>query len=417
MIALVDCNNFYASCERLFRPELRGKPVVVLSNNDGCVIARSNEAKALGVKMGAPWHLMDKDLQEQLTVFSSNYTFYADMSARVMNNLARFTDRVDVYSIDECFLQFSHHEGFTGGLEKYCHLIRNTIIRNTGIPVSIGVATSKTLAKMANKLAKKFNGVLVLDTDEKVTDAVNSYPVEDLWGIGRASSSKLLKLGIKTAGELRNQPVDWVRKTFTVQGERMWYELWGKSCIPLKEVLDRRKGVCTSKGFGRLVDDYEELQEIATNYACRIAEKLRKDKCCTTNLSVRLLTNPFRKDLPQLFPSVVLSLPYPTNSTPDLVKHALIGLKKIYRPGFKFLKYELTATGLIPESEVQLNIFQDYKGTKHIKVSRLMDQLNSHYGKGTLRMATEDKKHNWDMRRNFLSPNYTTDWKDIIKVR
>jgi DNA polymerase V len=242
MIALVDCNNFYASCERLFRPELNGGPVVVLSNNDGCIIPRSDEAKDLGIKMGMVWHLMDKRLQDKVIKFSRNYTLYADMSARVMNNLARFTDRVNVYSIDECFLQLYPNTEFE--LLNYGHHIRRSIVQNTGIPISVGIAPSKTLAKMANKLAKAAGGVFLLDTQEKITEAVKDYPVEKLWGIGHAGFKKLLTHGISTAGQLRQQPLEWIRKIFTIQGVRMWYEPESKGCtdkypIPLLSHLSR----------------------------------------------------------------------------------------------------------------------------------------------------------------------------------
>jgi DNA polymerase V len=340
------------------------------------------------------------------------------MSARVMNNLARFTPRVDVYSIDECFLLFDRHpELAAGSLENYAYVIRQTVMHNTGIPISIGIAPTKTLAKLANKLAKKVNGVCVLDTDEKVATALATYPVADLWGIGRAGNKKLLEAGVETALQFRNMPLEWVKKVFTIQGARMWYELHGTSCIPLKETLDRKKGICTSRGFGRLVDDFRTLVDIATNYASRVAEKLRKDKSCATNLSVRLLTNQFRKDLPQAYPWTAFSLPYPTNSTPDIVRFTLRALQGIYKPGFKFLKLEIICTGLIPESEVQLNAFSPYKGEINNKLSKMIDKLNSHYGAGTLRLATESTNKDWNMRQRYLSPQYTTNWQHIPKVR
>ena len=235
MIALVDCNNFYASCERLFRPEYNGRPVIVLSNNDGCVIARSNEAKALGIKMGAVFYMMEEMIKEhQILVFSSNYTLYGDMSARVMNNLARFAPAVEVYSIDECFLDLT---GMTD-LEAYAHRIRHSVIRNTGIPVSVGIAPTKTLAKLANKMCKHTGGVCVLDTEEKIRQAVETYQVEDLWGIGRAYAAKLITMGINTAADLRNMPIGFIQERLTIQGVRMWNELWGKSCIPVNDALD-----------------------------------------------------------------------------------------------------------------------------------------------------------------------------------
>lgn len=415
MFALVDCNNFYVSCERLFRPELRNKPVVVLSNNDGCVISRSEEAKTLGISMTAPWFSI-KDIVKahQVTAFSSNYTLYADMSARVMTNLARFTPHAEVYSIDECFL------GLNGlkfkELDSYGKEIHKTVVRNTGIPISIGIAPSKTLAKLANKLAKQ-RKVYVLDTAERISAAVNEFPVQDIWGIGRAYTRKLNSAGILTAGDLRNKPLEWVRKNFTIQGVRLWYELWGRSCIPLSQSADRRKAVCTSRQFGKLTESYEDIAEAAAVYTTRLAEKLREDNSCASLLSVRLATNPNRKELPQYFKTITIPLPYPLNNTPDLVKYALLGLKKIYTAGYKFSKVEVTASGLVPEQEIQLNLFHSDPGLKKNKLSKLMDKLNKYYGRGTLRTAAEGFEQPWAMRRNYLSPAYTTNWNDIIKVQ
>jgi len=414
MVALVDCNNFYASCERLFKPELIGKPIIVLSNNDGCVIARSNEAKDLGITMGAVFYMIEEDIKKhKINVFSSNYTLYGDMSARVMTNLARFSTEVEVYSIDECFL------GLTGifDLERYAHLIRNSIIQNTGIPVSVGIAPTKTLAKLANKMCKRTGGLCVLDTEEKITAAVKEYNVEDIWGIGRAYAKQLILLGIETAADLRDQPIGFVQDKLTIQGVRMWNELWGRSCIPLSDVLERKKGLCTSRAFSKLTNDMEELSEATASYANRLSLKLRKDQSCATVISVRLLTNRFKADEPQAFPSITIPLTHAVNNTSEIVKVALFGLRAIYREGFMYQKVEVTATGLIPETEVQLNMFSKWNGPINDKLSKIMDQINGHYGRGTVRIAAEGTAQRWAMKRNFLSPAYTTQWKDIIKTK
>ena len=414
MFGLADCNNFYASCERLFQPQLNGMPIVVLSNNDGCVIARSNEAKALGVKMGAVFYQIKNLIaQHQIAVFSSHYTLYGDMSARVMTNLARFTPEVEVYSIDECFLGL---QGYSN-LEAYGHLVRNTVIKNTGIPISLGIAPTKVLAKVANKTAKKNNGVMVLDTDDKIKQILTTYPVEDLWGIGRQYAHKLIAMGIETAEQLRNLPIDWVQTHMTIVGVRMWRELWGESCIPLELTLDRKKAMCTSRAFGKLTGDYTELREATASYMSRLALKLRREQCCATAITVKLQTNRFNPNHRQFFPSITLALPHPVNNTHDLVRTALEGLRKIYVRGYLFQKVEVMATGLIPETEVQLNMFSEYKGASHDKLSKIMDNLNAHFGAGTLRMATEGQKQRWTLRREFLSPAYTTNWNDIIKTK
>jgi len=414
MFALADCNNFYASCHRLFEPQYNGFPVIVLSNNDGCVIARSNEAKACGIAMGAPYFKIQEEIKKHnIAVFSSHYTLYGDISARVMTNLARFTPNVEVYSIDECFLGLN---GFHN-LNAYAKEIRETVIYNTGIPISVGIAPSKVLAKVANKTSKKHNGVMVLETQEQISKALADYPVEDLWGVGRQFAHKLIKGGIETAAQFRDLPMDWVQSNMTIVGLRMWRELWGESCIPLKSVLEPKKGMCTSRAFGKLTTDYNELKEATSSYAARLAVKLRREKLCTSVLSVRLLTNKFKSESSQACPSITIPLEHPVNNTIDLVKVALYGLKKIYMRGYLFQKVEVTATGLLPESEVQLNIFSDWNGAKHDKISDVLDKLNLHYGAGTLRMAGEGSDQKWAMKRAFLRPCYTTDWNDIIKVK
>lgn len=414
MFALADCNNFYASCHRLFEPRFKGSPVVVLSNNDGCVIARSDEAKAMGIAMGAPYFkIRDQIQKDNIAVFSSHYTLYGDISARVMTNLARFTPDVEVYSIDECFLGL---QGFEK-LNEYATVLRETVIKNTGIPISIGVAPTKVLAKVANKTSKKKNGVMVLETEEQINDALADYPVEDLWGVGKQFAHKLIRDGIETAAQFRNLPINWVQSHMTIVGVRMWRELWGESCIPLKIVLDPKKGMCTSRAFGKLTTDYNELKEATSSYAARLGVKLRREGLCTSIITVRLLTNQFGPEALQTYPSITIALDHPVNNSIDLVKTALSGLKKIYMRGYLFQKVEVTATGLIPESEVQLNMFSEFNGVKHNKVSKVLDQLNFHYGNGTLRMASEGINQEWTMKRQFLSPYYTTNWKDIIKVK
>lgn len=387
---------------------------MVLSNNDGCVIARSNEAKNCGIRMGAPYFKIRHEIKKyDIAVFSSHYTLYGDISARVMTNLARFTPEVEVYSIDECFL------GLSGvrNLSSYAKCIRETVIKNTGIPVSVGIAPTKVLAKVANKTSKKCNGVMVLETQEQIDAALADYPVEDLWGIGRQFSHKLIKDGIETAAQFRNLPMNWVQSNMTIVGLRIWRELWGHSCLPLRTVLDPKKGMCTSRAFGKLTSDYNELKEATASYAARLGTKLRREKLCATVVSVRLLTNKFGPEALSAFPAITIPLEHPVNNTIDLVKIALFGLKKIYLRGYLFQKVEVTATGLIPETEVQLNIFSEFKGKKHDQVSKIIDQLNSHYGTGTLKMAGEGINQKWTMKRQFLCPSYTTNWNDIIKVK
>lgn len=387
---------------------------MVLSNNDGCVIARSNEAKELGIAMGIPFYQIREQVKAQgIAVFSSHYTLYGDLSARVMTNLARFTPDVEVYSIDECFLGL---KGFSN-LQAYAEEIRNTVIRNTGIPISLGVAPTKVLAKVANKIAKKASGVMLLNSPESIAEALSNFSVADVWGIGGQYAKMLQSMQVKTAAQFRALPMEWVQKNMSVVGTRIWRELWGESCIPLKLFTDPKKGLCTSRAFGKLTSDYGELEEATASYTARLAIKLRREQRCATVIGVRLLTNRFNTKQPQCFPCVSIPLPHPVNNTNDLVKAALFGLKKIYLTGYRYQKVEVSATGLIPETEVQLNLFNPYKGIKNDKISQVMDTLNTYYGAGTLRIATEGANPKWKLRRDFLSPEYTTKWKDIIKTK
>jgi len=413
MIALVDCNNFYASCERLFQPRYNGRPVVVLSNNDGCVIARSNEAKDLGIRMGDPFFKIETQLRRAgVAVFSSNYPLYGDMSARVMTNLARLSPKVEVYSIDECFLDLTG----LGNLDSYAHQIRDAVIQNTGIPLSVGIAPTKVLAKVANRMCKRGRGVCVLDTDEKIREALEDFEVGDLWGVGRASVKKLQAAGIFTAADLRKQSVGFVKDRLTIQGVRIWSELWRQPCLQVSELEDRKKGLCTGRSFGKMTGELQQIEEATASYAHRLSRKLRADKSCASVITVRLLTNRFKAELPQTFPSVSLALDNPVNNAHDLVRVALKGLKKIYRRGFLYQKVEVSATGLIPEEEVQLNLFHSWQGPAHDKLSQVMDRLNRHYGSGTVRIAAEGTTQKWKLRSDFLSPCYTTRWEDIVKV-
>jgi len=413
MFALCDCNNFYASAERLFRPELNGKPVVVLSNNDGCVIARSEEAKACGIKMGDPEFLV-RDLIKKFSihVFSSNYVLYGDMSERVMHNLSRWFPRLDVYSIDEAFGWL----GGIGNLDTYVPMVRNSVVQNTGIPVSIGVAPTKTLAKLANKLSKKCGGVMVLDTDEKISAAVKDFPVSDLWGVGRQYYKKFQELGITTAGELREMPEMWFKQHLTVMGQRMWNELWGRPAIPLDAVRENTKGITVSRSFRNYIEQPDILAEAVTLYASRLAEKLRREQLRCLYLQVFLYTNKNREDHPQHFPSYTHKLLLASNNTTDLVSIAVKVAQRLFKDGVKYRKAGVIATGLVPESELQLNVFAAHDSGKKDKVSAVLDKLNLAYGRGTLRMATEGFEKKWRLKHEYLSKGYTTRWPDIIKV-
>ncbi|MFD2599030.1 Y-family DNA polymerase [Sphingobacterium corticis] len=412
VFALCDCNNFYASAERLFRPSLKGLPIVVLSNNDGCVIARSEEAKAAGIRMGDPEFLI-RDLLKKfdIQVFSSNYVLYGDLSERVMSNLARWYPMVIPYSIDESF-------AWAGGIDNlgdYTKRVREEVIRNTGIPVSIGAAPTKTLAKVANKIAKKNSGTCVLSTPEDITKAVENFPIDDLWGIGRQYYQKLQAMKIETVGQLRDLPEGWFKQHMTVQGQRLWNELWGRPMLSLGDPPPKAKGLSVTRSFSGYIENPDILCEAVTTYASRLAEKLRTEKMCCQFLEVFLLTNKHREDHPQHYPRHTHRLAIASNNTLHIVAAATKVARMLFQYGIKYRKAGVLATALVPESEVQFNLFQKHD-EKADKLSSVLDHLNMAYGRGTIRIASEGYKKEWRLKHEFLSGGYTTRWDEIIKV-
>jgi len=417
MFALVDCNNFYASCERVFNPKLRHQSIVVLSNNDGCIIARSNEAKALGIKMGEPYYLVKAKLKQHgVAVFSSNYTLYGDMSARVMQTLEQFSPEIETYSIDEAFLNL---QGFTKDLTLYAAEIRKTVKQWTGIPVSIGIAPTKTLAKMANHLAKKtpeLNGVLELSHPTLTEMALAKTGVQDIWGIGQQSAAFLSRSGIETALQFTACESRWVRQHLHVVGLRTQEELRGISCLPLELVPPLKKGITTSRSFGKKVSDKAELKQALVTYTSRAAEKLRASHLQARHLHVSIRTNPFSKTDKWFSNATGLTLPHPTNYTPELVQYASQCLDAIYRPGFAYTKCGIMLTDLVEEGTGNLDLFYPANASKQQALMQALDQLNRHYGKGTVSLAGTGTKQRWRMLRSLKSPHYTTDLKAVIKA-
>ena len=341
MIALVDCNSFYASCEQVFRPDLLGKPVVVLSNNDGCVIAANKEAKALAhIPMFEPVFKIKQVLQENnVTCFSSNYTLYADMSQRVMQTLHKFSPLVEEYSIDESFVDVSHYH--KNELYEIATKIRDAVFKNTGIPVGIGIAKTKSLSKVANKFAKKVTenkGVFVVDTEEKRKYLLASTALKDIWGIGRKHAIRVEKTGAKNALDFANLSVAWVRKELTVVGERLWRELNNLPCLEIVSLPDAKKGIGTAKSFGQKLTDYYLIEEATSYYVAEVADLLRQQSSAATCIEVFLQTNFFSKNENQYFKNIFITLDSPTNNTIKLTKEALSGLRKIYKPGYRYKK-------------------------------------------------------------------------------
>ena len=417
MYALVDCNNFYASCERVFNPTLRHKPIVVLSNNDGCVVARSNEAKALGIPMGAPAFEYKKLFQEyNVHVFSSNYALYGDMSNRVTRILRNYTPDLEVYSIDESFLQFKGFEAYD--LVEYGKLIREDVLKNTLIPTCIGIAPTKALTKVANRIAKKYpqlGGVYVIDAEEKRIKALKWLDIEDVWGIGRQFSKKLKAKGVNKALDFTLLPDDYVRKEFSVVGLRLKKELEGISAMELEDVKTK-KNIATTRSFDKTYEDKAYLQERIATFAATCAEKLRNQHSNCNLLTVFIYTNRFQVDMPQYYQSINVTIPFPTNSSIELIKFAKIGLDAIYKKGYAYKKAGVIVGGITPESEKQFNLFED-EHPKHRKLMNVMDQMNFKYGVKKLKIGSQALDKTWKMRQDLLSPNYTTKWNDILTIQ
>ena len=419
MFALVDCNNFYVSCERAFNPYWNGRPVVVLSNNDGCVIARSNEAKKIGIKMGVPAYQIRTEIEQYgIGVFSSNYTLYGDMSSRVMTMLSSYSPNVEVYSIDECFLDLSGFERYD--LKEYGEDIVRTVTKGTGIPVSIGIAKTKTLAKVANKFAKKYRGykgACIIDTEKKRIEALKRTEIGDVWGIGHRHAKRLEKYNIHNAYEFSQMPKAWVRQQMTVVGERTWKELNGESCIDLELVVPNKKQICTSRAFGQTVTDIIGLEEAVSSYASICAEKLRKQKSCAQSLMVFIHTNNFREDLPQYFQNCILKLPVPTSNTPEIVHYALIALRNIYRKGYSFKKAGVIIMDIVPDWAIQQNMFDTVDREKQKKLMEVVDRLNSGFTRNNISLAIQSGQRKWKLKQEMISPSYTTKLSDVIRVK
>lgn len=415
MYALCDGNNFFVSCERVFNSSLDGKPVIVLSNNDGCAIARSEEAKALGIKMGANFFEIEHIVKSNnVQVFSTNFTLYADMSIRMKGLLSRFTPNLEDYSIDEAFLDFSGLDKST--LRDYGLEVVRTVTQGIGIPVSLGVAPTKTLAKLANRFAKKYSGyqnVCIIDTDDKRIKALQQTDVSDVWGIGRRSSKKLKERGVNTAYDFTQLNRSWIRKHLTVVGERTWRELNGEPCINLESVEPDKQSIMVSRSFGKMLDDIEIIKEAAATYSCMAAAKLRKQKGCAKSLVVFLETNRFRDDLPQYRNHILINMPVATNSSIEIVNYMSEGLGKIFRKGFHYKKVGVMLIDIVSEDSVQGYLWDKVDRAKHKRLMEIIDNTNNRYGSNSLKLAILGDGEQWKIKQRRLSPCYTTRMKDF----
>jgi DNA polymerase V len=416
-LALVDCNNFYASCERVFQPELRGVPLVVLSNNDGCVIARSNEAKALGIAMGEPWHVVRERIDGRvLRMRSSNYTLYGDMSARVMRVLEAFTPELELYSIDEAFLGLG---GFEGRLEAHARELRRRVLQWTGIPVSVGIAATKTLAKVANHRAKKdpaAAGVCVM-LDEAAIDAeLARLPLTDIWGIAGRLARRLMDIGIASPLALKQTDARFIRERFSVTLERTVRELQGIPCIALEEAPPDRKTIMASRSFGRLVTARREMEEAVASYATRAAEKMRRQSLAAGRVMIFVQTNPFRPQDAQYAREHQVQLPVATADTGALIGAAQRGLAAIWRPGFHYKKAGVMLLDLVRADRVQRALFDPPDGSRSQARMLALDKLNRRFGRDTVTYAAAGVARAWRMQRGSLSPRYTTSWEELLRV-
>lgn len=449
MIGLADCNNFYCSCERVFRPDLIGKPVVVLSNNDGCVIARSEEAKALGYKMGDPFYQVKGKLEaEGVAIFSSNYTLYGSLSNRVMSMLSHYSPHIDQYSIDESFFEVDQsmaerffqenqkeNETFLNEdslLHQYGARISADVLRAVGIPISIGIAETKTLAKIGSKFAKKYKGYLgccLIDTDERRHKALSLFPIEDVWGIGRQISRKLDYMGIRTAAQFADKKESWVRSHFNITMVRTWKELNGESCISIEE-LPQKKSICTSRSFaGEGISDKDVVEEAVANFAVRCAEKLRHQGSVCQGITVFAWTSRFNENVPEYTIHDSLTLPIATNAQEEIVGAALSILRAKYpksmadsRPDRPDMSFYFKKAGVIlwqisPDHPRQQDLFDPIDRSKQKKLMEAIDAINRKNGYGTIRQAIQGTDCRFDLKREYMSKQFTTNIHDILKVK
>ena len=420
-IALIDVNNFYVSCERVFNPKLNNKPVVVLSNNDGCAVARSNEVKVLGVPMGAPWFkLKDLAKQHNIIALSSNYALYADMSNRVMSILRQFSPDQEVYSIDESFLDLTHfqHKNHT----NYAQTMRKRILQWTGLPVCVGIGSTKTLAKLANHCAKKrsqykgvcdFNAITITELDA----ILHSIEVSEIWGIGRKLAPRLQAIGINTALDLKIANSDRLRRQFSVVMQKTIHELNGIICMELEDVAPPKKQILSSRSFGVPVTDYNSLAESITLYMSRAAEKLRKQQSFAGSVYVYIRTSPFKPDQPFYSNGMAMPLPSHTDDTRQLVNAVLWALKNLYRPNYQYAKAGVMLNDLVPAQGIQTDLFSQKMTTpKTSQLMKTLDSINKKMGKESSKLASEGFKRPWKMKQENKSASYTTSWNGALSI-
>ncbi|WP_306349677.1 Y-family DNA polymerase [Flavobacterium sp. '19STA2R22 D10 B1'] len=420
MYALVDCNNFYASCERVFQPQWQNKPIVILSNNDGCVISRSEEAKAVGVPMGAPaFKIKELVQQHQIKVFSSNYPLYGDLSKRVMDILRQFTNHIEVYSIDEAFLNFDDVK--VEDYNEYGQQMRIRILKWISIPICIGFAPTKALSKVANKIAKKFpnqtNGVYCIDTEEKRIKALKWTKIEDVWGIGYRMTKKLKARNILTALDfIAPEQETWIKREMGITGLRLKYELEGKPILELDIIPEPKKSIATTRSFKGKITAYDELKERVSTFAVVCAEKLRKQESCCHSIIVMLMADRYNTTSKRYYFSQLNTLTFASNSNITISNAAIKILRELYVEGVEYKKAGVIVTELIHQNEKQLHLFEE-ENPKHLALMKTIDALHHKIGKTKIKLGSQDLQHTWKMRQDKLSPKYTTDFTEILEIQ
>lgn len=417
MFGLADCNNFFVSCERVFNPGLNGKPVIILSNNDGCVISRSNEAKKIGIKMGQPYfQLKDIIKYHNVSVFSSNYILYGDMSKRVQRTLQSLVPNTEVYSIDESFLDLRGIE--LEQLDELGHYISRTVQHNTGIPISVGISPTKTLAKIASKLCKqypKLNGSCLMYRPEDITKVLKKFPIEDVWGIGRRFSVMLKTRNINTAYDFAKQPLELVRSLMHIAGEKTWRELHGDPCIDFEEVNKEKQQITVSRSFSTELTSLEELQQQVALFTSMAAEKLRKQQSVCNAIIVFMTTNRHRTDKAQQIANQLITLPAATDSTLELVKVATSTVAELFKNPYAYKKAGIILTDIMPKNAIQTVLFDEVDHVKHNKLMSVLDEINKKQGARSVVVASAGFE-GIKMNQQHLSPHYTSDWNDILVV-
>ena len=413
-IALIDCNSFYVSCERLFNPKIKNVPVVVLSNNDGCVISRSTEAKKLGIKMGEPYFKVKELVKKNnVQIFSSNYSLYGDLSRRVMKVLKGFSDKIEIYSIDEAFIDLSHIKD--ENIEDYGKKIRERVLKWTGIPTSVGISCTKTLSKVANHVAKK-NKTGVIFLKDNIDGVLKNFDISDIWGVGRQLSKLYIKNGINNAYKLKNISNSWVKKSTNVLGAKTVMELRGIPCINLETEETKRKSCCVSRSFGRKVESLDKLKESITTHCLNAAEKIRNDKQTTRSITVFIRTSPFDKNRKYYSNSLTIDLPVATNNSLELVKMAIEGLKKIYKYGYFYQKAGIILSKLNEAGEKNLNLLTPILENKSQTLMKAIDLTNAKYGRNVISVAQAGINNSWKMRREHSSKIDTASFDSLPKI-